>query len=131
ILRGSWAGCSVAAPSVPKVTFVLRRAYGGAYAEMGSEHLGGGLICPWRTARIAVMGAEGAVDLLQRRQIEEAGPVEGPKLRQQLVDMYNEIIATPYTAAERGYIDAEIQPSETRLVLRSALKQLREIGRAH
>ena len=116
----------MAATSVPKVTFVIRKAYGGAYAVMGSKNLGGDLNFAWPTARIAVMGAEGAVDLLQRRQIEEAGPVEGPKLRKQLIDMYNEFIATPYTAAERGYIDAVIEPSQTRLVLRGALRQLRD-----
>ena len=126
IHRGAKMGYAVAATSVPKVTFVVRKAYGGAYAVMGSKNLGGDLNFAWPTARIAVMGAEGAVDLLQRRQIEEAGPVEGPKLRKQLIDMYNEFIATPYTAAERGYIDAVIEPSETRLVLRSALKQLRD-----
>src|SRR5699024_10581649 len=98
----------------------------GAYALMGSKNLGGDLNFAWPTARIAVMAAEGAVDLLQRRQIEEAGPVEGPKLRQQLVDIYNELIATPSTAADPRYLDAVIEPSETRLVLRSALKQLRD-----
>ncbi|HHX86146.1 MAG TPA: acyl-CoA carboxylase subunit beta [Actinomycetales bacterium] len=126
IHRGAKMGYAVAAASVPKVTFVVRKAYGGAYAVMGSKNLGGDLNFAWPTARIAVMGAEGAVDLLQRRQIEEAGPVEGPKLRQQLIDMYNEFIATPYTAAERGYIDAVIEPSETRLVLRKALAQLKD-----
>ncbi|MFL0579136.1 acyl-CoA carboxylase subunit beta [Dietzia sp. 179-F 9C3 NHS] len=126
IHRGAKMGYAVAAASVPKVTFVVRKAYGGAYAVMGSKNLGGDLNFAWPTARIAVMGAEGAVDLLQRRQIEEAGPVEGPKLRQQLIDMYNEFIATPYTAAERGYIDAVIEPSETRLMLRKALAQLKD-----
>lgn len=126
IHRGAKMGYAVAASSVPKVTFVVRKAYGGAYAVMGSKNLGGDLNFAWPTARIAVMGAEGAVDLLQRRQIEEAGPEEGPKLRQQLIDMYNEFIATPYTAAERGYIDAVIEPSQTRLVLRGALEQLRD-----
>ena len=126
IHRGAKMGFAVAASSVPKVTFVVRKAYGGAYAVMGSKNLGGDLNFAWPTARIAVMGAEGAVDLLQRRQIEEAGPEEGPKLRQQLIDMYNEFIATPYTAAERGYIDAVIEPSQTRLVLRGALAQLRD-----
>ena len=126
IHRGAKMGFAVAASSVPKVTFVVRKAYGGAYAVMGSKNLGGDLNFAWPTARIAVMGAEGAVDLLQRRQIEEAGPEEGPKLRKQLIDMYNEFIATPYTAAERGYIDAVIEPSQTRLVLRGALAQLRD-----
>lgn len=126
IHRGAKMGYAVAAASVPKVTFVVRKAYGGAYAVMGSKNLGGDLNFAWPTARIAVMGAEGAVDLLQRRQIEEAGPVEGPKLRQQFIDMYNEFIATPYTAAERGYIDAVIEPSETRLMLRKALAQLKD-----
>ena len=126
IHRGAKMGFAVASASVPKVTMIVRKAYGGAYAVMGSKNLGGDLNFAWPTARVAVMGAEGAVDLLQRRQIEEAGPVEGPKLRKQLIDMYNEFIATPYTAAERGYVDAVVQPHETRLVLRSALEQLRD-----
>ena len=127
IHRGAKFLYSVVDASVPKVTVIVRKAYGGAYAVMGSKNLGGGdLNFAWPTARIAVMGAEGAVDLLQRRQIEEAGPVEGPKLRNQLVDMYNEFIATPYTAAERGYIDAVIEPSDTRIVLRQALEQLQD-----
>jgi len=126
IHRGAKMGYAVIAASVPKVTVIVRKAYGGAYAVMGSKNMGGDLNFAWPTARIAVMGAEGAVDLLQKRQIEEAGPVEGPKLRSQFIDMYNEFIATPYTAAERGYVDAVIQPHETRLVIRGALEQLKD-----
>ncbi len=126
IHRGAKFLYGIVDASVPKVTVIVRKAYGGGYAVMGSKNLGGGdLNYAWPTARIAVMGAEGAVDLLQRRQIEAAGE-DGPKLRQDLINMYNEFVATPYTAAERGYIDAVIQPSETRLVLRRALAQLKD-----
>lgn len=126
IHRGAKFLYSIVDASVPKVTVIVRKAYGGGYAVMGSKNLGGGdLNFAWPTARIAVMGAEGAVDLLQRRQIEEAGE-DGPALRKQLIDMYNEFIATPYTAAERGYIDAVIEPADTRLILRKALAQLED-----
>lgn len=124
IHRGAKFLYSIVDANVPKVTVIVRKAYGGGYAVMGSKNLGGGdLNFAWPTARIAVMGAEGAVDLLQRRQIEAAG-ADGPKLRQDLINMYNEFIATPYTAAERGYIDAVIEPADTRLLLRKALAQL-------
>lgn len=124
IHRGAKFGYALCESSVPKVTIVVRRAYGGGYAVMGSKNMGGDLNFAWPTARIAVMGADGAVDLLRRREIEAAGPVEGPKLRKQLMDFYNEYVATPYTAAERGYIDAVIEPAQTRLYIRQALQQL-------
>ncbi len=69
------------------------------------------------------VGAEGAVGLLERREIEAAGD-DGPKVRQQFIDFYNEFVATPYTAAERGYVDAVIEPSQTRLEIRRALRLL-------
>ena len=93
---------------------------------MGSKNLGTDINFAWPTARIAVMGAEGAVDLLKRREIEAAGPEEGAKIRKQFIDMYNTFMATPYIAAERGYIDAVIEPSETRLMLRKAIAQLQD-----
>ncbi|MEV0947146.1 acyl-CoA carboxylase subunit beta [Rhodococcus sp. NPDC049939] len=111
--------------TVPKVTVVIRKAYGGAYAVMGSKQLGADINLAWPTARIAVMGAEGAVDLIGRRQIEAAGD-NAPAVRRQLINFYNENIATPYIAAERGYIDAVIEPSTTRLEIRKALTLLRD-----
>jgi acetyl-CoA carboxylase carboxyltransferase component len=110
---------------VPKVTVVIRKAYGGGYAVMGSKNLGADINFAWPTARIAVMGAEGAVALLRRKEIAAAGE-KGPELRAKFIDFYNEMVATPYVAAERGYIDSVIQPSETRLQLRQALGMLRD-----
>ena len=66
------------------------------------------------------------MDLLKRREIEAAGPEEGAKIRQQFIDMYNTFMATPYIAAERGYVDAVIEPADTRLMLRKAFAQLRD-----
>ncbi|QNG20854.1 acyl-CoA carboxylase subunit beta [Rhodococcus triatomae] len=113
-----------AAATVPKVTVVVRKSYGGGYAVMGSKQLGSDVNFVWPTARIAVMGADAAVGMLYRREIESAGE-HGEKLRKELVDTYNENVATPYAAAERGYIDAVIEPSTTRLEIRRALKILR------
>lgn len=123
IHRGGRMLAAFVEATVPKVTVVVRKAYGGGYAVMGCKQLGADLNFAWPTARIAVMGAEGAVTLLRRREIEAAGE-DGPALKQQLIDMYNEFIATPYIAAERGYIDAVIEPSSTRLQLRRALSML-------
>ncbi|MCQ4119323.1 acyl-CoA carboxylase subunit beta [Rhodococcus tibetensis] len=113
-----------AAATVPKVTVVVRKAYGGGYAVMGCKQLGADVNLAWPTARIAVMGADAAVSLLYHRELEAAG--EGrDTLQQQLVDAYNENVATPYSAAERGYIDVVIEPSVTRLEIRRALTLLR------
>ena len=111
---------------VPKITVVLRKAYGGAYAVMGCKQLGADINFAWPTAKIAVMGAESAATILTRRQTENATPEEAAKIRQDFVDFYNTMMATPYLAAERGYIDAVIDPSSTRLQLRKALAQLKD-----
>ena len=92
---------------------------------MGSQPLGADVNLAWPTARIAVMGAEGAVNLIGRKQIEAAGD-NAPAVRAQLINFYNEHVATPYIAAERGYIDAVIEPSTTRLEIRKALTLLRD-----
>ena len=102
----------------------MRKSYGGAYAVMGSKQLGADVNFAWPTARIAVMGAEGAIGIMGRKQIEAAGE-NGPAVRKALIDWYNATIATPWTAAERGYIDAVIEPSSTRLEIRHALNMLR------
>ncbi|MDN5759769.1 MAG: acyl-CoA carboxylase subunit beta [Tomitella sp.] len=125
IKRGGRFLFSFCEASVPKVTIVVRKAYGGGYAVMGCKQLGADFNFAWPTARIAVMGADGAVTLLRKREIEAAGE-KGEELKQQLIDMYNEFIATPYIAAERGYIDAVIEPSSTRLELRKVFRLLQD-----
>jgi acetyl-CoA carboxylase carboxyltransferase component len=115
---------------VPKVTIVIRKAYGGAYAVMGCKQLGADLNFAWPTAKIAVLGAEPAIDLIRHAEIEAAGE-KGPELRKNYIDFYNDYIATPYIAAERGYIDALIEPHDTRLLLRGALRQLRDKSTIH
>ncbi|MFD0925254.1 acyl-CoA carboxylase subunit beta [Williamsia deligens] len=111
---------------VPKVTVVVRKAYGGAYAVMGCKQLGADINFAWPTAKIAVMGAESAAAILTRRQTENATPHEADKIRTDFINFYNTMMATPYLAAERGYVDAVIEPSQTRLQLRKALAQLRD-----
>ncbi|MBO0854698.1 MAG: methylmalonyl-CoA carboxyltransferase, partial [Nocardia sp.] len=112
--------------TVPKVTVVVRKAYGGAWALMGAKALGADAYFAWPTARIAVMGAESAINLIGKRQIEAAPEDQRETIRQQMIDFYNTTIATPWQAAERGYIDAVIEPSSTRLELRRALALLRD-----
>ncbi|NLU84783.1 acyl-CoA carboxylase subunit beta [Rhodococcus sp. HNM0569] len=125
IKRGGRFIFSFVEATVPKVTVVIRKSYGGGYAVMGSKQLGADVNLAWPTARIAVMGAESAVSIIGRHQIEAAGD-DAPRVRQQLINFYNENIATPYIAAERGYIDAVIEPSHTRLEIRKALTLLRD-----
>ena len=112
--------------TVPKVTVVVRKAYGGGYAVMGSKQCGADVNLAWPTARIAVMGAESAVSLIGASQIA-AAPEDGKAaVRRQLVDFYNATVATPWVAAERGFIDSVIEPAQTRLELRRALQLLRD-----
>ncbi|NUS42779.1 MAG: acyl-CoA carboxylase subunit beta [Mycobacteriaceae bacterium] len=112
-----------AATSVPIVTVVIRKAYGGAYALMGCKALGADIALAWPTARIAVMGAEQMVGIVGKRQLAAAGD-NAPAVRKQMIDFYNATVATPWIAAERGYIDAVIEPAATRLELRKALSLL-------
>ena len=108
--------------TVPKLTVVLRKAYGGAYIVMSSKHIRGDLNVAWPTAEIAVMGAEGAVNIIYRKQLAEASdPVA---LRHQLIAEYREKFANPYQAASHGYVDAIIEPGQTRAVLINALQML-------
>ena len=124
IRRGAKLIFAYSEASVPKVTVVVRKAYGGGYAVMGSKHFGADVNLAWPTARIAVMGAEGAVSLLRRRELAEAGD-GAAVLRKQYIDAYNEHVATPYGASERGFVDAVIAPSTTRLQVAAALRALR------
>ncbi|GAB2699303.1 acyl-CoA carboxylase subunit beta [Nocardia thraciensis] len=112
--------------SVPKVTVVIRKAYGGGYAVMGSKQLGADINLAWPTARIAVMGAESAVSLIGHKQIEAAPEDQREAIRQQMIDFYNATMANPWVAAERGFIDAVIEPATTRLEIRRALHLLRD-----
>ncbi|WP_280267982.1 acyl-CoA carboxylase subunit beta [Nocardia wallacei] len=131
IKRGGRFFYAVVEATVPIVTVVVRKAYGGGYAVMGCKQLGGDVNLAWPTARIAVMGGEAAVSLTQRRQLAAVSEAERPALRQQMIDFYNATVATPWVAAERGYIDAVIQPADTRLEIRKALHLLRDKTARH
>ncbi|MFF0490314.1 acyl-CoA carboxylase subunit beta [Nocardia sp. NPDC004068] len=126
IKRGGRFFRAVIEASVPIVTVVVRKAYGGGYAVMGCKQLGADISLAWPTARIAVMGAESMVGIVGRRQLAATPPEQRETVRQNMIDFYNATVATPWIAAERGYIDAVIEPSRTRLEIRKALRLLRE-----
>jgi acetyl-CoA/propionyl-CoA carboxylase carboxyl transferase subunit len=107
--------------TVPMLTLILRKAYGGAYDVMCSKHLGADLNLAWPTAEIAVMGAEGAVNILYRRELEAAAAAEQDALRARLSGEYRREFLNPYLAAERGYVDDVIDPAETRARLVAGL----------
>ena len=108
--------------TVPKMTVILRKAYGGAYDVMCSKHIRADYNVAWPTAELAVMGADGAVQIIHRRRIQSAGNPE--EERRRLVDEYTEQFANPYQAAAMGYIDDVIEPSDTRNRLVRALGML-------
>ena len=108
--------------TVPKVTVITRKAYGGAYDVMSSKHVRGDLNFAWPTAEIAVMGVEGAVNVIFRDRLASAADADAE--RAQLVAEYQERLANPYLAAERGYVDEVILPSETRARVAGALALL-------
>jgi propionyl-CoA carboxylase beta chain len=108
--------------TVPKITVITRKAYGGAYCVMASKHIRTDLNFAWPTAEIAVMGAEGAVGVLYRREIAEAS--DPLAARRERVNEFEEKFANPYVAAERGFIDEIIRPSQTRSKLIKALALL-------
>ncbi|CAI9418424.1 acyl-CoA carboxylase subunit beta [Nocardioides sp. T2.26MG-1] len=127
IRRGAKLIYAYAEATVPLVTIITRKAYGGAYDVMGSKHLGADINVAWPTAQIAVMGAQGAANIVYRKELAaveaEGGDVEAR--RAALIDEYEMTLANPYIAAERGYIDAVIAPHETRLEIVRALRLLR------
>jgi propionyl-CoA carboxylase beta chain len=106
--------------TVPKLTVITRKAYGGAYDVMSSKHIRADFNFAWPTAEVAVMGPEGAVNIVFRRELEEAA--DGDTRRAELIADYKERFANPYTAAERGYVDDVIEPRRTRPVLIDALE---------
>jgi methylmalonyl-CoA carboxyltransferase large subunit len=110
------------AATVPKITVVLRKAYGGAYIAMCSKGLGADRVVAWPTAEIAVMGAEGAAEIVFRHEIEASH--DQASRRQELVEEYRETFANPYVAAGRRLVDEIIEPAETRKYLSHALESL-------
>ena len=108
--------------TVPLLTVITRKAYGGAYDVMASKHIGGDVNYAWPTAEIAVMGPQGAVNILYDDELEEADDPE--QRRQELIDEYREEFANPYTAADKGFIDDVIEPPETRPRLIDDLEML-------
>jgi propionyl-CoA carboxylase beta chain len=111
--------------TVPKVTVITRKAYGGAYCVMSSKHIRTDVNYAWPTAEIAVMGPEGAVDIVYKRELDAAAnPQDRQELRQSKIEEFRDRFASPYVAADRGFIDAIIQPRETRKKLIQALAML-------
>src|SRR6266404_4594110 len=108
--------------TVPKVTVITRKAYGGAYDVMNSKHIRGDINYAWPTAEIAVMGPKGAVEIIFKKEIAEAK--DGAAREEELIDEYRTRFANPFIAAERGYIDDVLEPAETRIRLIRALKML-------
>jgi propionyl-CoA carboxylase beta chain len=108
--------------TVPKITVITRKAYGGAYDVMSSKHIRGDLNYAWPTAEIAVMGPDGAVNILYRDEIANAADPEA--MKQKLTQEYRDHFANPYIAAARGYVDDVIEPHQTRAKLIAGLEML-------
>jgi propionyl-CoA carboxylase beta chain len=123
IRRGAKLIYAYAEATVPLVTVITRKAYGGAYDVMGSKHLGADLNFAWPTAQIAVMGAQGAVNILYRKELSTAEDPDAA--RAGLIQHYEDALANPYVAAERGYVDSVIPPSATRATVVKGLRALR------
>lgn len=126
IHRGARLGFAMVEATVPKVTVVVRKAFGGGYAVMGSKNLGADVNLAWPTAQIAVMGAEGAAVMIQGRQLAAMPEEQRPMAKKMFMDFYNANMTSPYVAAERGYVDEIIDPAQTRLRLRQSLRLLRD-----
>ncbi|MGH3547486.1 MAG: carboxyl transferase domain-containing protein, partial [Pseudonocardiaceae bacterium] len=125
IRRGAKLIYAYAEATVPKVTVITRKAYGGAYDVMGSKHLGADLNLAWPTAQIAVMGASGAANILHRKEFAAAAAdVEVLRARRQ--QEYEDALLNPYVAADRGYIDSVIPPSHTRAHIARSLRMLQD-----
>ena len=123
IRRGAKLIYAYSEATVPLVTVITRKAYGGAYDVMGSKHLGADINLAWPTAQIAVMGAQGAVNILYRNELKDSEDPDAK--RAELIDEYDRKLANPYEAAERLYIDGVISPRNTRAEVVRALRMLR------
>jgi propionyl-CoA carboxylase beta chain len=106
--------------TVPKLTVITRKAYGGAYDVMSSKHIRADFNFAWPTAEVAVMGPEGAVNIVFRKELEESDDAD--ERRRELIAEYRDQFANPFVAAERGYVDDVIEPRRTRPVLIDALE---------
>jgi propionyl-CoA/long-chain acyl-CoA carboxylase carboxyl transferase subunit len=124
IRRGAKLIYAYAEATVPKVTVITRKAYGGAYDVMGSKHLGADLNIAWPTAQIAVTGAQGAVSILYRKELRDLSGDDLAAKRAELQTEYEDTLCNPYLAADRGYIDTVIPPSHTRGHVGRALRTL-------
>ena len=123
IRRGAKLLYAYAEASVPLVTLITRKAYGGAFIVMGSKYLGSDINFAWPSAEIAVMGAQGAVNILYRKEIAESKDVDAT--RKELVEDYTEKFSNPYLAAERGTIDSVIEPEDSRQYITKAFRTLK------
>ena len=110
--------------TVPKITVITRKAYGGAYCVMASKHIRTDANFAWPSAEIAVMGPEGAVNIVYKRELDKALEADRERLRQEKITEFRDRFANPFVAAEKGYIDAIIEPSETRPRIINALRAL-------
>lgn len=126
IHRGAKLGFATVEASVPKVTVVVRKAFGGGYAVMGSKNMGADVNFAWPTAQIAVMGAEAAVVMMQGKALAALPEEQRPAAKKMFMDFYNANMTSPYVAAERGYIDSVIEPEQTRVKLRQAIRHLQQ-----
>jgi propionyl-CoA carboxylase beta chain len=122
IVHGAKLLFAFAEATVPKITVITRKAYGGAYCVMASKHIRADVNYAWPTAEIAVMGPEGAVDIVYKRDLDKAK--DKAKMRAEKIEEFREKYSNPYVAAERGYLDAVIQPHETRKKIIDALEML-------
>ncbi|MGQ0715891.1 MAG: acyl-CoA carboxylase subunit beta [Pseudonocardiales bacterium] len=129
IRRGAKLIYAYAEATVPKVTVITRKAYGGAYDVMGSKHLGADINLAWPSAQIAVMGASGAANILHRKELAKAAADNGDDvevLRARRQQEYEDALLNPYVAADRGYVDSVIPPSYTRSYVARALRMLKD-----
>ncbi|WP_277681752.1 acyl-CoA carboxylase subunit beta [Saccharomonospora azurea] len=128
IRRGAKLLYAYAEATVPLVTVITRKAYGGAYDVMGSKHLGADINIAWPTAQIAVMGAQGAANIVHRKRLAQAAEAgeDVEALRTELIQEYEDTLCNPYVAAERGYVDSVIPPSHTRGHVARALRLLQD-----
>jgi acetyl-CoA carboxylase carboxyltransferase component len=109
--------------TVPRIQVITRKAYGGAYVVMNSKSIGADLAFAWPSAELAVMGPNGAVEILYRRELQSAADPD--KRRAELIEDYTERFANPYVAAERGFIDDVIDPADTRMKVIAGLEMLK------
>jgi propionyl-CoA carboxylase beta chain len=124
IVHGAKLLFALSEATVPKVTVITRKSYGGAYCVLASKQIRTDFNYAWPGAEIAVMGAEGAVDIIYRRELKAAGE-KRDEVRKAHIDEYRRKFASPYVAAERGYVDSVIEPAETRSRICGALRLLR------